>query len=55
MSIIKIVNKMKKTVTNIAGPSRGSKEMKLGKKAARRKPALGSKAAVARRASRGGR
>ena len=47
---------MKKTVTNIAGPSRGVKEEKLTKKSARRSPGpTGAKTAVARRAARSGR
>ena len=52
---IKKVNKMKKKVSHIAGPSRGVKEKKFAKKVARRGRALTSKAAVARRAARSGR
>tara|TARA_R100000458_G_C8025096_1_gene83100 strand:+ start:66 stop:314 length:249 start_codon:yes stop_codon:yes gene_type:complete len=56
MSVIRIVNKMKKTVANIAGPSRGAKEEKVIKKSARRSPgATAAKSAIPRRAARSGR
>mgnify|MGYP003131175160 CR=1 FL=1 len=55
MSIINIIDKMKKTVTNIAGPSRGVKEQKIAKKSARRAPAASAKAAASRRVARSGR
>lgn len=48
-----IIDKIKKTVTSIASPSRQVKEEKITKKAARRSPGpTGAKSAVARRSSR---
>lgn len=51
-----IINKIKKTVTSIAGPSRQAKEEKAMKKSARRSPGpTGAKSAVARKSARSGR